>query len=141
VTRTYLLPFPPSVNHYWKAARRYSGRGRAYTGKVLTDNAQSFRAAAIEAVIKAHGGRYPQPLVGRLDVTLTLFWPDLKAYDVDNYSKGILDALTHARVWNDDVQARNAHLLDGEVLKGGAVLVEIRECLHDPVPFPKEFAA
>jgi crossover junction endodeoxyribonuclease RusA len=135
--RTYLLPFPPSVNHYWKNARRYNGRGTAYNGKVLTDNAKAFRANAIEAVLKAHGHRYPTPITGRLDVTLTLYWPDLKAYDVDNYSKGVLDALTHARVWHDDVQVRNQHQLDGEVVNGGAVLVEIRECLHDPVPFPE----
>ncbi len=139
-TRTYLLPFPPSVNHYWKNARRFASNGRAYRGKVLTKAADRFRSDAIAAVVKAHRNRYPTPINGRLDVTLTLFWPDLKARDVGNYDKGVLDALTHARVWNDDVQVRALHQLDGVVVKGGYVLVEIRECLTDPIPFPDEIS-
>lgn len=137
--RTYLLPFPPSVNHYWKPARRYSKRGTAYTGRKLTDKAEAFRVAAIDAVIKAHGGRYPQPITGRLDVTITFFWPTLAVWDVGNFDKGVLDALTHAKVWHDDVQNRNLHQLDGEVVKGGCVLVEIRLTETEPVTFPEEF--
>lgn len=139
--RTYLLPFPPSVNHYWKNGRRFRANGTPYLGRVLTPKADKFRADAIAAIARQNNNRYPRPINGRLDVEVTLFWPTLRACDGDNYIKGLFDAMTHARVWNDDVQVRRHIVRDGEVMKGGAVLITINVLPENdqPMSFPEEF--
>lgn len=47
-------------------------------------------------------GRFPAS--ARLRVVLILNPPDRRRRDVDNYSKGLLDAFTHAGIWADDEQ-------------------------------------
>lgn len=126
----YVLPWPPSVNHYWRNTRRH---GRP--SKSLTAAAEQFRAEAIAHVLCMCGGHWPARIDGPLDVTVIHHWPDRRVRDADNYSKGLLDALTHARVWHDDHQVRNLHLLDGERVKGGCVVVAIRPALTEPLEF------
>lgn len=126
----YVLPWPPSVNHYWKNTRRHGRPSRA-----LTVAAANFRAAAIDVVLRQHGCSYPERIAGQFDVCVVHHWPDNRVRDVDNYSKGVLDALTHARVWFDDQQVRNLHQLDGANVRDGCVVVEIRKCTTDPREF------
>ena len=47
--------------------------------------------------------KYP-PLVGRLVVTVYLYAPNKRRYDIDNRCKALLDAITKAGVWLDDEQ-------------------------------------
>lgn len=117
----YVLPWPPSVNHYWKNIRRHGRPARA-----LTAAASSFRNATIEHVLVMNGGHFPETMQGPLSVSITHHWPDRRVRDIDNYTKGILDALTHARVWFDDQQVRHMELLAGERVKDGCVVVEVR---------------
>jgi crossover junction endodeoxyribonuclease RusA len=35
-------------------------------------------------------------------VEILLYPPDNRRRDIDNYTKGLFDALTHARVWEDE---------------------------------------
>jgi crossover junction endodeoxyribonuclease RusA len=83
------LPYPPSINHYWRRAGRIihiSREGRDYRQKVvdLFDN--------------------DAPLTNRLAVRLTLFPPDRRRRDIDNVQKPLLDALQHAGAYEDDSQ-------------------------------------
>lgn len=91
---TLCLPFPPSVNHYWKASgkRRYIGEAGV-----------AFRAAvAVEvAKRKARGWRR---IKGGVAMYVQLVPPDKRRRDVDNYNKAILDALMHAGCYDDDSQ-------------------------------------
>jgi len=116
-----MLPFPPSVNGYWRAIVRgnhatqiLSAKGRAYRGSVNL-------AAMASGVASLR-------LSGRLAVTVLLNPPDRRKRDIDNFGgKAILDGLTHAGVWLDDEQIDDLHITRGEIVKGGHATVTIRE--------------
>jgi crossover junction endodeoxyribonuclease RusA len=62
---------------------------------------------------------------GRLMVTIRLFAPTRRAYDVDNRIKALLDALQHAGCFADDEAIDELQVARGPVQKGGAAKVLI----------------
>ena len=91
------LPFPPSVNHYWRHVGHrtlISRTGRAYRQQVLYD-VQQLGLRAITGPIK-------------LEVIATR--PDRRRRDVDNLLKSLLDALDHAEVYEDDSQIQDLRI-------------------------------
>jgi len=91
------LPFPPSVNHYWRHVGHrtlISRTGRAYRQQVLHD-VQQLGLRAITGPIK-------------LEVIATR--PDRRRRDVDNLLKSLLDALDHADVYEDDSQIQDLRI-------------------------------
>lgn len=99
--RSMGVPFPPSVNNYWHRSQdggmHISKKGREFIDTV---------AALVGA--NRWGG-----LVGNAlcEVALVLVPPDRKVpHDADNYCKALLDALTKARVWIDDVQVKHLRI-------------------------------
>jgi crossover junction endodeoxyribonuclease RusA len=86
------LPFPPSVNHYW---RHYRGR------TVISPEGRTFRASV--CALLGGSGRKP-PLGGRITACLDAFPPDRRRRDCDNLQKSTLDAMQHAGVYEDDSQ-------------------------------------
>ena len=116
-----VLPWPPTVNTYWTpfiagqhASLRLSKRGR------------KFRADA-EALILAQLGGKPEPMDGRLSVTIELNPPTRSRRDIDNHVKGILDAMTHCGIWNDDEQVDMLGVYRKEVISGGRAVIFIEE--------------
>ena len=74
------------------------------TGKksrtLLSKKARDYRANVLQCLREHH-----QPMrKERLSVTIWVYPPDKRKRDLDNISKGVLDALTHASVWLDDGQ-------------------------------------
>ena len=113
-----LLPWPPSVNTYYRAFR---GRN------ILSKRGREYRVDALAAI-----GPVDTPLAGRLEVSLGLYPPDARRRDVDNYSKGVLDALTHAGVWVDDEQIDKLGVLKCPRDKENPrVVVTVTELRHD----------
>lgn len=113
------LPFPPSVNTYY---RHYviplkSGRGRSVT--LISKPGREYRADVVRI---ASGGA---SLSGRLAVTIELYMPDKRVRDCDNYVKAVLDALTHAGVWGDDSQIDELHIYRREIKRGGELVATI----------------
>jgi crossover junction endodeoxyribonuclease RusA len=103
-TQQYILPFPPSVNSYWRAVVR----GKIAVN-ILSERGRKYRKDADEAI---HADRAVcEPLTGRLQVSLDLHPPTLRKYDCDNFPKAVLDALTHAGVWQDDEQIDQLNVL------------------------------
>lgn len=91
-----VLPWPPSVNTYW----------RTFRGRMLISEAgRRYRTVAmlIAGVGEKFGG---QPVV----VTIEAWFPDLRKRDLDNLLKAPLDALTHAGVYEDDSQIVGLHI-------------------------------
>ena len=114
---TLTLPWPPSVNGYWRAFR-----GR----QILSKRGREFRERAMAAVLE----QVPTPItpmLGDLSCRLVLFPPSHRRYDVDNYGKAVLDALVHAGLMQDDAQVRHLDITgmvkDGE----GRAVVKLKE--------------
>jgi crossover junction endodeoxyribonuclease RusA len=109
------LPFPPSVNHAWK--HRVIGRT---VGTYLSKEALKFRSDV-------------KRLVGhviatdrRVSVTLTLYAPNNRKFDIDNRVKAVLDSFTHAGVWLDDEQVDYLTVIRGPVCKNnGSVFAHV----------------
>lgn len=97
------LPFPPSVNTYW----RHPNKG-PFAGKSLISVAgRKFRSATCAAIIEQLR-RLPKPTSTHAAVEIILYPPDKRIRDLDNYNKALFDALTHAGVWEDDSRKENA---------------------------------
>jgi crossover junction endodeoxyribonuclease RusA len=111
-----LLPYPPSVNHYWRhvgAKVLISRTGWAYRSAV----------AAAAVVQQAHA------VPGRLAVTLLVRPPDRRRRDLDNLCKSVLDALAHAGVYEDDSQVDRLTVERRPPKAGGELLAVVE-------PFP-----
>jgi crossover junction endodeoxyribonuclease RusA len=110
------LPFPPSTNTYWRRAGNHihiSNKGRQY------------RQDVIAIVGREQFGTFED---ARVRVTMQLIPPDRRRRDVDNYAKGLFDALTHAGVWNDDEQIDILSIYKRDPIPNeGCVVVTIRE--------------
>jgi crossover junction endodeoxyribonuclease RusA len=90
------LPYPPSVNHYW----RHSG-GRHYIDKP----GRSYRTEVWAQVLRQRDvSRVRSVMTGPLSIDIAAGPPDLKYRDLDNILKALLDSLKHAQVYEDDYQ-------------------------------------
>lgn len=90
---TLTLPFPPSINHYYRrvgARTLISREGREYRTMVC-------------GLLAGCGPRKP-PSGGRIALCMDAFPPDRRRRDLDNLQKPTLDALQHAGVYEDDSQ-------------------------------------
>lgn len=110
-TLNLTLPFPPSVNGYW---RNYKGH------TTLSLDGKAYRAAVLSVLAGV-----PSFGDARLRVEVLLFPPSVRRLDVDNFPKGIFDSLTHAKVWDDDSQIDVLNIRRCEVRKPGRAVVII----------------
>lgn len=109
-----LLPWPPSVNHYWRA----NGNRR-----FISKEGMNFRATVSD--ICAEQG--VKTLYGRLAVHVAVFPPDRRVRDLDNLGKAIFDSLEHAGCYDSDGQIDEIHIFRKQVQPGGACTVLIIE--------------
>lgn len=114
VARLFELPYPPSVNHYWR---------RVGHATLISREGRRFRKAVCSA-LAARLGRDP-PLAGRLAVHVTVCPPDRRRRDLDNVQKALLDALEHGGVYRDDAQIDLLVVERGPVTPGGKSLVRV----------------
>lgn len=110
----YVLPYPPTVNHY-----RLPVRGRLITSKAGREYLQSACMA-----IKQQGAT---KLTGRLVVSIWVTVPDRRKRDLDNLLKPVLDALTHGEAYEDDGQIDRLMVGRAGVGKPGCVRVTVQE--------------
>ena len=98
-TFRYELPFPPSVNTYWRSMTR----GRRQIVYVSAEG-KKFRKQVMATVTRKANS------TSRLSVLVELLMPDERIRDIDNYQKAMLDALKHARVYQDDCLIDDLHV-------------------------------
>lgn len=113
---TLILPWPPSVNHYWR---------RVGYKTVISKKGREYRKAVESIVAEENKG---VKLKGNLHLYIKLMQPDRRRRDVDNFSKAPLDALQSAGVFEDDSQISKATVEkiepDGD---GGRLLIWIKQ--------------
>jgi len=106
------LPFPVSTNTYYRHAR-----GRNFISKKGLEFRKAVKTIAVD---KAPSGR--------IEVGVTLYPPDRRVRDIDNYGgKSLLDALVYAGVIEDDSLIDRLVIERGAVTKGGKCRVYINE--------------
>ena len=81
------LPWPPSVNHYWRYVPKLHGA-------IISREGREYRKMV--AQIAAESGAETQ--VGALYVKRVLYCPDWRERDEDNTAKAIYDSLAAAKV-------------------------------------------
>lgn len=116
----FVLPFPPSVNTYWRAPNKGPLAGR----HLISAKGRAYQSAACAAIVEQLR-RLPKPTSAPAAVEIILFPPDARRRDIDNYNKALFDALTHAGVWEDDSQVKRMLVEWGPVTRKGSVEITI----------------
>lgn len=111
------LPWPPSVNHYWRSAVR-NGRLFVYISPEGRRYRETVAALARAAKIQAKGP---------VRICLRLYPPDRRRRDADNLRKALYDALVACGALEDDSMAFivEEHCYVCDARKPGTVTVEI----------------
>ena len=112
------LPYPPSINHYYRRVGNrtlISREGRAYRVSVC-------------AILADLGVR---PLAGPLELWIEAFPPDRRRRDADNLLKSTLDALEHGGLYHDDGQIKSLHVEMKCPVVGGRMLARIQKWRRD----------
>ena len=117
------LPWPPSVNHYWKQGIKF------INGKRITTRYKSPKACKFIADVKKIIGKTDLS-ISRVGVEIIAFMPDKRIRDIDNLAKGVLDSLVAARLILDDSQIDDLRIIRGDVVKGGMIKIKVWEILQ-----------
>lgn len=111
---TLELPYPPSVNHYWRHAR-----GRHY----ITEQGRLYQSKVFVACLGYLPFKKP------VSVSVSVWLPDNRKRDLDNLWKVLLDSLVKANIVEDDcwqcVPRQSIEAMG--VVKGGRIVVRLRE--------------
>jgi len=111
------LPWPPSINHYWRHFRDRT---------VVSQEGRTFRSRVC-ALLAGGGGARKPPAGGRIALAMDAFPPDRRRRDLDNLQKPVLDALEHAGVYEDDSQIDLLLTQRRDVVPGGRLTVRLAE--------------
>ncbi len=128
MTASFSLPFPPSVNTYYRNFRGHM---------VMSAKGREFREAVQVFVIENNIPKFGDK---KLKLTLILRPRDKRKIDIDNRIKAVLDALEHAGVFDNDFQVDHIEMIRGEQIKGGLLHVVIEEMSprHPEVESPED---
>ena len=106
---TYSLPYPPSLNSYYRTV---------HGQPIISKAGREYRKTIISEI-----GNTGKSLSGRLKVEIHAWMPDKRKRDLDNVFKALNDALTHANVWIDDSQIDDLRII--RFFDGGGGHVEL----------------
>jgi crossover junction endodeoxyribonuclease RusA len=123
---TIPLPWPPTVNTYFRSIL-IGGAPRV----LISKRGRDYRLDVQQQILERFGVR--RPLRDRLSVSIDAHPPDRRSRDLDNLFKGLLDSLTHARVWEDDSLIDELSIRRRSIKSGGLVLVRIELIEAEPV--------
>lgn len=112
--RTFDMPWPPSVNTYW----RHPNKGPLAGRTLISERGRDYRDECLKL---AKVNQWPAFLSeARLSVTIYAYPPDKRRRDLDNVLKAALDVMGHAGVYGDDSQIDRLEIVRKE--SSGAVL-------------------
>lgn len=114
------LPYPPSVNHYWKTGRIFKN-GRSITTRYKSQQANKFISDVKAIVGNVTTSSY------RLGVEILVYPPDKRCRDIDNILKGVLDSLVTCGLMFDDEQIDDLRVIRCQKIQGGKITVKLFE--------------
>lgn len=114
------LPYPPSINHYWRT-RVVTPKGRKPFATMYISGAGKKFAKDVDVACVGI-----EPTYGDVSMVVDVYPPDRRKRDLDNILKPLLDALTKAGVWHDDAQVSQLLVRRRRVIEGGRVTVEVK---------------
>lgn len=115
------LPWPPSVNTYWRSIMKGPLAGRV----LLSEKGRDYRQRVAKTIFEQ---RVPvRTLEGKLSVWIHAMPPDRRARDLDNLPKGVLDSLKHAGVIRDDCDIDDLRISRFAIRPGGELQIQISE--------------
>ena len=106
------LPYPPSVNRYW---RRVGPR------TIISREGREYREA-VAGILRDVG---IPPFTGPVCVVIHAYMPDRRRRDLDNLLKATLDALAYGGAYHDDSQVDELHIYRAGLVKGCKMIVEL----------------
>jgi crossover junction endodeoxyribonuclease RusA len=112
------LPYPPSINHYW---RNFRGR------MVISREGRTFRENVCALLAGNGNGPRKPPAGGRIALMMDAFPPDRRRRDLDNLLKPVLDALERGGEYQDDSQIDLILSRRREVVPGGRLEVTVSD--------------
>jgi len=114
------LPYPPSVNHYWKTGRIFKN-GRSIVTRFKSQKANKFINDVKSIVGNVTTSSY------RLRVEILVYPPDNRCRDIDNILKGVLDSLVTCGLMFDDEQIDDLRVIRCQKIQGGKITVKLFE--------------
>jgi crossover junction endodeoxyribonuclease RusA len=106
----------PSINNYYIKTRN---------GVFLSKAGRHAKQSGVELIAQQLGNI--ETIVNDIHLSIVLYPPNNRSYDIDNRLKPILDTLQESRVIANDVQVQQLAVYRGEAVKNGACYVVIRE--------------
>jgi len=114
---TLVLPYPPSVNTYW----RHLSKGPLAGRTLISEAGRKYRKVIGEILLVERVNKAPE---GNLAVTIEARMPDKRKRDLDNIPKAVLDAFTAAQFWIDDSLIDDLRVWRSDRM-GGEIIVTI----------------
>lgn len=111
----FTLPYPPSVNSYWRR-----GNGVTYINK----KGREYRLAVRE-LLESKGLNIN--IAARLNLRIVANMPDKRRRDIDNILKAVLDSLEHGGFMENDSQIDILKVVRGCVVPGGQLSIKVTE--------------
>ncbi len=116
------LPWPPSVNHYY----RHVG-----PRVLISRDGRRYRETVVAMFRNAGTSMYCCPV----EIAIELYPPDSRRRDVDNSLKCLLDTLAHAGLYEDDSQIRKLTVTKHSALPpAGMAHIKVTEWKNEKNP-------
>lgn len=124
VSQRFELPYPPTVNTYWRSIilkSKHTGEPRVQL--LISERGRKYQKA-VTLAFHAQGG---QRMAGNLKFQADYHPPDKRRRDLDNLQKAVLDSLAKAGAYENDDQIQEIHVRFGKPLKGGMAYVTLTQ--------------
>ncbi len=113
--REFELPWPPSVNHYY----RHIG-----PRVLISRDGRKYR----ETIISLLGDQKIEPFEDAVDLAVDAYPPDNRRRDLDNLLKCLLDSFTFGGLYRDDSQIKKITITKREPMPpDGMMYIRIKE--------------
>lgn len=97
-----VMPYPPSVNHYWI---------RAFRGMRISDEGTEYRDRVKQSLTEHR----IESMLGEIRVCCAVHFPDARKRDSSNLWKVLLDVMQYGGIYTDDHQVKTHRMVDIDI--------------------------